>query len=153
MSPVSGVLHTLQDHPRRRNVTTLIMVGLTNDYIRKNLTQNGELQRYRWVTQKKTPSKMTGKNITEGRHQGDPLHLLHSDRSKLFHTVTRGWYHGGRRLSSDDSFHSPTVIPPSALDKPSIMKRYHCRRTCSHTSPRHSPMMVMLHDTQFVECR
>ena len=26
------------------------------------------------------------------------------------------------------------VIPPSALDKPSIMKRYHRRRTCSHTS-------------------
>ena len=24
---------------------------------------------------------------------------------------------------------SPTVIPPSALDKPSIMKRYHRRRT------------------------
>ena len=23
---------------------------------------------------------------------------------------------------SDDNFHSPTVIPPSALDKPSIMK-------------------------------
>ena len=37
-----------------------------------------------------------------------------------------GRYHGGRRPSSDDSFHSPTVIPPSAVDKPSIMKR---RRT------------------------
>ena len=24
-------------------------------------------------------------------------------------------YHGGRQLSSDDSFHSPSVIPPSAL--------------------------------------
>ena len=43
--------------------------------------------------------------------------------------VTRGRYHGGRRPSSDDSFHSPAVIPPSALDKPSIMKRYHRRRT------------------------
>ena len=41
----------------------------------------------------------------------------------------RGWYHGGRRPSSDDSFHSPTVIPPSALNKPSIMKRYNRRRT------------------------
>ena len=39
----------------------------------------------------------------------------------------RGRYHGGRRPSSDDNFHSATVIPPSALDKPSIMKRYHCR--------------------------
>ena len=37
----------------------------------------------------------------------------------------RGQYHGGRRLSSDDSFHSPTVIPPSALNKPSIIKSYH----------------------------
>ena len=26
--------------------------------------------------------------------------------------VFRVWYHGGRRQSSDDSFHSPTVIPP-----------------------------------------
>ena len=65
----------------------------------------------------------------------------------------RGRYHGGRRPSSDDSFHSPTVIPPSALDKPSIMKRYRRWRTCSHTSPRRSPTMVTLHDTRFVECR
>ena len=40
-----------------------------------------------------------------------------------------GRYHGGRRPSSDDSFHSPTVIPPSVLDKPIIMKRNHRRRT------------------------
>ena len=33
-----------------------------------------------------------------------------------------GRYHGGRRLSSEDSFHSPTTIPSSALDKPRIMK-------------------------------
>ena len=65
----------------------------------------------------------------------------------------RGRYHGGRRPSSDDSFHSPTVIPPSALDKPSIMKCYHRRRACSHTSPRRSPTMVTFHDTRFVECR
>ena len=37
----------------------------------------------------------------------------------------RGQYHGGRRPSSDDSLHNPTVILPSALDKPSIMKRCH----------------------------
>ena len=66
---------------------------------------------------------------------------------------TRGRYHGGRRPSSDDSFHSPTVIPPPALDKPSIVKRYYRRRTCSDTSPRRSPTMVTLHDTRFVECR
>ena len=34
-----------------------------------------------------------------------------------------GRYHGGRRPSSDDSFHSPTVIPPSALDKPTRVSR------------------------------
>ena len=48
------------------------------------------------------------------------------------------------------SFHSPTVIPPSALDKPRIMKPYHHRRTCRHTSPRRLLTMVMLHDTRFV---
>ena len=66
---------------------------------------------------------------------------------------TWGLYHGGRRPSSDDSFQSPTVIPPSTLDTPSIMKRHHRRRTCSHTSPRRSPTMVTHHDTRFVECR
>ena len=65
----------------------------------------------------------------------------------------RGRYHGGRRPSSDDSFHSPTVIPPSALDKPSIMKPYYRRRTRNHTSPRSSPTMVTLYDTRFVESR
>ena len=64
-----------------------------------------------------------------------------------------GRYHVGRRPSSDDSFHNPTAIPTSALDKPSIMKRYHRRRTCSHTSPRRSPTMVTLNDIRFVECR
>ena len=39
----------------------------------------------------------------------------------------RGRYHGGRQPSNNDSFHSPTVIPPSALDKPSIMRRHHRR--------------------------
>ena len=34
-------------HPRRQNVTTS-MVGLKNSHIRKNLTQNGEPQRYSW---------------------------------------------------------------------------------------------------------
>ena len=38
-----------------------------------------------------------------------------------------GRYHGGRRPSSDDGLHSPTVISPLALHKPSIMKRYHRR--------------------------
>ena len=69
------------------------------------------------------------------------FYVLPSSFSLSFHSL------------SDDSLHSPTVIPPSALDKPSIMKRYHRRRTCSHTSRRLSPTMVTLHDTRFVECR
>ena len=40
----------------------------------------------------------------------------------------RGRYHGGRRPPGEDSFHIPAVIPPSALDKPSIMKRYRRRQ-------------------------
>ena len=39
-------------HPQRQNVTTS-MVGLKNSHIGKNLTQNGEPQRYSWGTQKK----------------------------------------------------------------------------------------------------
>ena len=65
----------------------------------------------------------------------------------------RGWYHGGRQPSSDNSLHSPTVIPLLALDKPSIMKHYHHRWTCCHTSHCRSPTMVTLHDTPFVQCR
>ena len=60
----------------------------------------------------------------------------------------------GAGIMEADSCYSPAVvIPPSALDTPSIMKRYHRRRTCSHTSHRRSPTMVTLHDTGFVECR
>ena len=65
---------------------------------------------------------------------------------------SRGRYHGARRPSTSDySFHSPTVIPPSAL--PSTKKRYHRRRTCSRTLPRRSPTMVTCHDTRFDESR
>ena len=71
----------------------------------------------------------------------------------LLHNWDR--YHGGWRPSSDVSFHRTTVILPSALDKPSIMKHhvYNRRRTSSQTSPRRSPTMVTLHNTRFVECR
>ena len=55
--------------------------------------------------------------------------------------VTRGRYHGGRRPSSDDSVHSPTVIPPSTLDRPSSMKRYHRRRTTRRGVTARSPTM------------
>ena len=43
-------------------------------------------------------------------------------------TATWGRYHEGRP-SGDHSLFSPTVIPPSALDKLSIMNRYHRQRT------------------------
>ena len=67
-------------------------------------------------------------------------------------TTAWGWYHGGRRPSSDDSFKSPTVIPHTALDKPSIMKCYHRRWTRWGVTAR-SSTMVTLHDTGFVECQ
>ena len=63
-----------------------------------------------------------------------------------------GWYHGGRWPSSNDSLHSPTVIPPLALDKLSIMKRYHRQWTTRWGVTERSPTMVTLHDTRFVEC-
>ena len=43
-------------HPQRRNVITS-MFGLQNGHIRKNLTQNGEPQKYNWGTQKKKKKK------------------------------------------------------------------------------------------------
>ena len=66
---------------------------------------------------------------------------------------TWGQYHGDQRPSCDDSYHSQTVIPPSTLNKPSIMKHYHRRRMTSWGVTAHSLTMVTLHDTQFVECR
>ena len=85
-------------------------------------------------------------------HQGSHL-AKHFRKRHSQNAATCGWYHGGRRLSSDDSLPSPTVTPPSALDKPSITKRYHHQQTCSHTSPCRLPTMVTLYDTQFVVCR
>ena len=90
---------------------------------------------------------------SENSRSLNPKTRAQRNREPEYFQQFRGRYHGGRRPSSDDSFHSPTIISPSALDKPSIMKRYHRRRTCSHTSPRRLPMMVTLHDTRFVECR
>ena len=59
--------------------------------------------------------------------------------------------HGDLPMSSDDSFHSPTVIPPLALDKPSIMKRYHHRQTMRWGVTARLPTMVTHHDTRFVK--
>ena len=69
-----------------------------------------------------------------------------------FRALTRGRYHGGQRRSSDNSFHSPTIVPPLAHDKPSIMKHYHHQWTTRWGLTACSPMMVTLHDTWFVEC-
>ena len=89
----------------------------------------------------KTYRTKTGHGKT--KHEDGRANIESSRRTEegVTHYYSWGRYHGGRRPSSDDSFHSPTVIPPSALDNPSIMKRYHRRRTCSHTSPRRSPTM------------
>ena len=99
--------------------------------------------------------------IMEARYHGGQVSWRPGIMEVRYHGGQVSWrpgimetrYHGGRRPSGDDSFHSPTVFPPSALDKPSIMKRYYRRWSCSHTSPRRSPTMVTHHDTQFVECR
>ena len=68
----------------------------------------------------------------------------------VWEAETRGWYHGGQRPSS---LYSPTVIPPSALNKPSIMKRYHRQRTTRWSLTARSPTVVTLYDTLFVECQ
>ena len=77
----------------------------------------------------------------------------HPHRHELSQSHNWGRYHGGRRPPSDDSFHSPTVIPHSALDKPSIMTRSHRRRTTRRCVTARSRTMVTLHSTQFVKCR
>ena len=86
--------------------------------------------------------------VASGIRARDPL-----SRWTPFFVETRGWYHGGPRPSSDNSFHGPTVIPPSALDKPRIMKRYKHWRTTRWGVTACSLSMVTLPDTRFVECR
>ena len=64
-------------HPRRQNVTTS-MAGLKTVTCAKNLTQNGEPQRYSWKCRRK--KKRTGKrnlelNSWDPRTDGDPMRL------------------------------------------------------------------------------
>ena len=75
----------------------------------------------RWCVQIKLALSPSGSVLTLGQ----PFLALTVQRQESCVAVIeyRGPYHGGGRPSSDNSFHSPTVIPPSALDKPSIMKR------------------------------
>ena len=60
-------------------------------------------------------------------------------------------------MEADDCQVTVFTVQPSFHHRhstnPSIIKRYHRGRPCSHTSPRRSPTMVTLHDTRFVECR
>ena len=96
--------------------------------------------------------------IADQKIDGACSSLLQCSRSQLTAVLCSvkqngGRYHGGRRPSSDDSLRSSTVIPPSALDKPSIMKRYYRRQTTRWGVTARSLTMVTLHDTRFVECR
>ena len=71
-------MHTciLSHRLKRWNVMTS-MVGLKNGHIRKNLTQNGETQRYSWGTQKK---KKKNRHIRltnlEGRDEVDHREMV-----------------------------------------------------------------------------
>ena len=70
-------------HPRRRNVTTL-MVGLKkNGHIRKNLTQSGEPQRYSWGTQKKNQPQNKQKQKTKKLRQKSVNKQLASIRNAV----------------------------------------------------------------------
>ena len=103
-------------------------------------------------SRKPTASTMRATITPEARQYSREIaHEVIGSRASV--TLTWGRYHGGRRPSSDDSFHTPTVIPPLALDKPSIRKRYHRRRTTRWGVTARSPTMATLHDGQFVECR
>ena len=66
---------------------------------------------------------------------------------------TRGRYHGGRRPSSDDSLHGPTVIALGTRHTEYHEALPSSANVQSHTSPRRSPTMATLHDTRRVECR
>ena len=94
----------------------------------------------------KPPTTSSGKRHNLEKPENQP-----PTGTRMPHSKDR--YYGGRRQSSDDSFHSPAGIPPSALDKLSIMKRYHRLRTTRWGVTGRSPTMVTLHDIRFVECR
>ena len=66
-------------HPRRRNVTAC-MVGLRNGHIRKkNLTQNGEPQRYSRIRRSRRKRSHTQKNLTQN---GEPQRYRRRRRRK-----------------------------------------------------------------------
>ena len=66
-----------------------------------------------------TKEKKSMRETEEGGERGGGADQNKRERvNQNIVLVIWGRYHGGRRPSSDDSFHSPTVIPPSALNKP-----------------------------------
>ena len=87
-------------HPRRRNVATSV-VGLKDDHIHENLTQNGEPQRYSWGNTEQelwwhTPRKGTTprKNWIKFYHQhpSDPPSTHSSIRSYWgVPSLSKGW--------------------------------------------------------------
>ena len=87
-------------HPRRRNVTTL-MVGLKNGHISKNLTQSGEPQRYSWGTQKKKKKKK--KKIFT-------IHSLHHQLSPTRMLKWPGHNHVQITCNSSDAHHVQHVV-------------------------------------------
>ena len=117
----AGNKNTLSTHhPRRRNVTTL-MVGLKNGHISKNLTQSGEPQRYSWGTQKKKKKKKTKKflqsiycTINYLQHvcssgQGTIMCKLHATHQTLIMCnmlCTTTWYKGTAQLLALAGFKS-----------------------------------------------
>ena len=104
------------DHPHIANLPILHVCLDTN---KKEINENGS-PRPSIIISVNSTRRLLVQSDTVG-HEGS--------RARNIAEEIWGRYHGGRRPSSDDSLHSPTVIPPSALDKPSIMKRYHRRRT------------------------
>ena len=98
-------------------------------YERKVNEEEEERKRRRIIKRKKKVEKGNrGRKTTTKTKQNKTKHAGSVSEIAKLKTIW-GSYHGGRRPSSDDSFHSPTVIPQLALEKPSIMKRYYRRQT------------------------
>ena len=80
-------------HPQRRKVT-ISMVGLTNGHIRKNLTQNGEPQRYSWEGKR----RMVKPTDTAGKAEEEEEFWLRGGQgsSSIASFAVNGcaWHHG-----------------------------------------------------------
>ena len=88
-------------HPRRRNVTTA-MVGLKKGHIRKNLTKNGEPQRYSWERRRRRRRMVNPRDIAgEGsrrRRMVNPRDIAGEGRRRRIRMVNPRYIAGeGRR--------------------------------------------------------